>query len=60
MERESESLPQYKRLYELLRQNIENGLYKEGTLLPSENELCRRITSYNVCYTKLLRTRWLR
>ncbi len=41
MERESESLPQYKRLYELLRQNIENGLYKEGTLLPSENELCR-------------------
>ena len=32
--------PQYKRLYELLRKHINNGIYKEGDLLPSENELC--------------------
>ena len=33
-------LPQHRRLYELLRAHIINGLYKEGDLLPSENELC--------------------
>jgi len=32
--------PQYKKLYELLRKHINNGMYKEGDLLPSENELC--------------------
>jgi DNA-binding GntR family transcriptional regulator len=36
-----ENLPQYKRLYELVRKHIENGVYKVGDLLPSENELCR-------------------
>jgi len=34
-------LPQYRKLYELLRQYIQEGVYKEGDLLPSENELCR-------------------
>jgi len=33
-------IPQYKKLYELLRKHIEEGVYKEGDLLPSENELC--------------------
>ena len=33
-------MPQYKRLYELLRKHISDGIYKEGDLLPSENELC--------------------
>ncbi len=33
-------LPQYKRLYEDLRKQIVDGIYKEGDLLPSENELC--------------------
>ncbi|MGK7394164.1 MAG: GntR family transcriptional regulator [Candidatus Cyclobacteriaceae bacterium M3_2C_046] len=37
----NERLPQYKKLYELLRRQIENGLYQEGSLLPSENELCQ-------------------
>jgi DNA-binding GntR family transcriptional regulator len=37
----SDNLPQYKRLYELVRKHIEDGVYKEGDLLPSENELCR-------------------
>jgi DNA-binding GntR family transcriptional regulator len=32
--------PQYKKLYELLRRHIYNGVYKPGDLLPSENELC--------------------
>jgi len=32
--------PQYRRLYELLRGLIEEGTYKYGDLLPSENELC--------------------
>lgn len=35
-----ENMPQYRKLYELLRKNILNGIYEEGSLLPSENELC--------------------
>ena len=34
------SIPQYRRLYEILRKHIEEGIYREGDLLPSENELC--------------------
>jgi len=34
------SLPQHRKLYELLRKHILNGIYNEGDLLPSENELC--------------------
>ena len=34
------SIPHYRKLYELLRRHIEEGLYKTGDLLPSENELC--------------------
>jgi GntR family transcriptional regulator/GntR family frlABCD operon transcriptional regulator len=33
-------MPQYRKLYEVLRKNILNGVYREGELLPSENELC--------------------
>jgi GntR family transcriptional regulator/GntR family frlABCD operon transcriptional regulator len=32
--------PSYRRLYEKLRKLIEDGTYKRGDLLPSENELC--------------------
>ena len=35
-----ETLPQYKKVYEILRKHISDGVYKEGDLLPSENELC--------------------
>lgn len=35
------SVPRYKRLYEILRKHITEGVYKEGDLLPSENELCQ-------------------
>ncbi len=34
-------IPQHKRLYEILRKHIVEGVYKEGDLLPSENELCQ-------------------
>jgi GntR family transcriptional regulator/GntR family frlABCD operon transcriptional regulator len=34
-------LPQYRKVYELLRKHILEGVYKEGDILPSENELCR-------------------
>ncbi len=34
-------VPQYKRLYEILRKHIVDEVYHEGDLLPSENELCR-------------------
>ncbi len=34
-------IPRYKHLYEILRKHIIDGIYKEGDLLPSENELCR-------------------
>ncbi len=33
-------VPQYRKLYELLRKHILTGVYEEGSLLPSENELC--------------------
>jgi GntR family transcriptional regulator/GntR family frlABCD operon transcriptional regulator len=33
-------IPQYKKLYEILRKHILSGTYSEGSLLPSENELC--------------------
>ncbi|MHA7111244.1 GntR family transcriptional regulator [Sunxiuqinia elliptica] len=33
-------IPQYKKLYETLRRHIISGIYEEGSLLPSENELC--------------------
>jgi DNA-binding GntR family transcriptional regulator len=34
-------VPQYRKLYEILRKHIIEGVYSEGDLLPSENELCR-------------------
>jgi GntR family transcriptional regulator/GntR family frlABCD operon transcriptional regulator len=34
-------MPQHKMLYEILRKHITDGIYKEGDLLPSENELCQ-------------------
>ncbi|MFO7621413.1 MAG: GntR family transcriptional regulator [Bacteroidales bacterium] len=34
-------IPQHRRLYETLRKHIVDGVYSEGDLLPSENELCR-------------------
>jgi len=34
------TIPQYRRLYEVLRKHILDGIYKEGDMLPSENELC--------------------
>ena len=34
-------IPQHKRLYEVLRRHIIDGVYGEGDLLPSENELCQ-------------------
>lgn len=35
-----EQMHQYRKLYELLRKHILSGVYAEGSLLPSENELC--------------------
>jgi DNA-binding GntR family transcriptional regulator len=35
------TIPQYRRLYEVLRKHILDGVYLEGNLLPSENELCQ-------------------
>ncbi len=34
------TIPRYRKLYEVLRKHILDGVYKEGDLLPSENELC--------------------
>jgi len=34
-------IPQYKMIYEVLRRQISEGVYNEGDLLSSENELCR-------------------
>jgi GntR family transcriptional regulator len=35
------SITQHRKLYEVLRKHILDGVYSEGDLLPSENELCR-------------------
>jgi DNA-binding GntR family transcriptional regulator len=35
------TIPQYRRLYDMLRKHIVDGVYREGDLLPSENELCK-------------------
>jgi GntR family transcriptional regulator/GntR family frlABCD operon transcriptional regulator len=35
------NIPRHKRLYEILRKHISDGIYREGDLLPSENELCQ-------------------
>jgi DNA-binding GntR family transcriptional regulator len=35
------TIPQYRKLYEVLRKHISDGVYQEGDLLPSENELCQ-------------------
>lgn len=35
------TIPHHRRLYEILRKHISDGVYKEGDLLPSENELCQ-------------------
>ena len=35
------AVPQYRKLYEILRKHILDGVYREGDLLPSENELCQ-------------------
>ncbi len=37
---QEKGMPQYRRLYEVLRRHINEGVYNEGDLLPSENELC--------------------
>ncbi len=37
----SSSTPQYKKVYETLRKHISEDFYKQGDLLPSENELCQ-------------------
>jgi GntR family transcriptional regulator/GntR family frlABCD operon transcriptional regulator len=34
-------IPQYRRLYEILRKHILDNVYQENDLLPSENELCQ-------------------
>ncbi len=34
------SIPQHRKVYEILRTHITEGLFVEGDLLPSENELC--------------------
>ncbi len=36
----TDNLPQHRRLYEILRKQMLGGLYSEGSLLPSEHELC--------------------
>ncbi len=40
MSEQRKNIPQYKRLYEILRKHINEEVYNEGDLLPSENELC--------------------
>jgi GntR family transcriptional regulator/GntR family frlABCD operon transcriptional regulator len=37
----TKTIPQHRKLYEILRKHISDGVYREGDLLPSENELCQ-------------------
>lgn len=36
----AKTLPQYKIVYEIIRRHINNGVYRKGDILPSENQLC--------------------
>ncbi len=36
----TQGLPHYRKLYEILRKQITDGVFVEGDILPSENELC--------------------
>jgi len=36
----ADRIPEYRKLYEILRKHIIDGVYKEGDILPSENDLC--------------------
>ncbi len=36
----TKTIPQYRKLYEILKRHILDNIYAEGDLLPSENELC--------------------
>jgi DNA-binding GntR family transcriptional regulator len=36
----SKTIPRFKQLYEVIRKQITEGIYKPGDLLPSENHLC--------------------
>lgn len=40
MSTSTQKLPRYRKLYEILRKQITDGVYTEGDILPSENELC--------------------
>jgi len=40
MEVRQMKIPRHRRLYEILRKHINDGVYSEGDLLPSENDLC--------------------
>ena len=40
MKRQPATMPRYRRVYEDLRKQIVDGVYHEGDLLPSENDLC--------------------
>lgn len=37
----AKNIPQYRKLFEVLRKHILDGVYREGDILPSENELCK-------------------
>lgn len=36
-----QDIPQHRQLYQILKDHIQDGVYQEGDLLPSENALCR-------------------
>jgi len=37
----NKEIPQHRQLYDILKEHIHKGVYKEGDLLPSENALCQ-------------------
>ena len=37
----AKDIPRHRKLYIVLRKHINDGVYREGDLLPSENELCK-------------------
>lgn len=45
MNSSKQTIPQYRQLYETLKEHIQKGVYQPGDLLPSENVLCH---TYNL------------
>ena len=49
-----ETIPLYKKVIDDLKKSIDDGIYKKGDLLPSENDLCKTYNTTRVTVRQAL------